>query len=117
MTVDIKAVLPVHSIDYRTDRINLRPPAGSKDWIIAVPAEYQSLASEIIIFNRTADVLQLYDTTGANDIPMPLEPHTMSQLEGWFDYIHVVGPNPFTDLTIRMTFAKLAEIRTVNING
>lgn len=117
MTVDVLSVLPVHSIDYRTQSLNLKPPAGVSDWTIAVPAEYQALASEVIIFNRSADVLQFYDEVGITGTPMPLESHTMSQLEGWFDFIHIVGPNPFADLTVRMTFAKLAEIRTVNPVG
>lgn len=109
MTVVSKDVVPVHSIDYRTEGVTIKAPANSTEWVIPVVDHYEGLCSEIVIFNRAADVLEMFDEPNGG-VGMPLPPNAISQLEGWFDYIKLTSPNDLTTIA-RLTYARFDEIR------
>lgn len=107
MVVDIHKVVPVHSTNYPTRVLPISLDTSVSLYQKYAPSEWEALVAEIIIYNNTTDTWTLESWGEEDGIPVPA--NTITQLEGWFDYITLKSPGPFAGSMV-LTLAKLEDI-------
>lgn len=111
MSLNWRQLVPVRSLGYRTDVIDIAIEAGTQEYVKDVVGDYGAVASELTFLNRSDAVVYIQVGPDAPEFGIP-EQTAFTRDEAWISWFKLRAPGGIgAGSDLALTIAPLQEVR------